>query len=131
MIRQVELTKSGQVHWNIAPLKKNTDGIATKLSQGAYAERALIPASPWLGKSIPPAPLVKFSETKSGTEFSWTTEVSSRWWIVQTNEGTGWKLTAILPGSSSRFSSSTDPSRISIRACSATGILSPPVVFQK
>ena len=130
ILRQVELAKSGQVHWNISPLKKDTDGIATKLLQGPYADEALIPASPWLGKSVPPAPIVKLTETKKGPEFSWTAESSTRWWIVQTKDATGWKLRAALPSSTTQFSAKGNPTAISVRGCSATGLLGLAVVFQ-
>jgi uncharacterized lipoprotein YddW (UPF0748 family) len=47
---------SGQVHFSMIALMQDRRGIGTALQTGAYAEAALVPASPWLGATPPPAP---------------------------------------------------------------------------
>lgn len=62
--RQVTLTRanpaaSGHVHFSMLALLQDRRGISTMLSQQAYAQVALVPASPWLGATLPPAPQLK------------------------------------------------------------------------
>jgi uncharacterized lipoprotein YddW (UPF0748 family) len=49
---------SGHVHFSMAALTQDREGIATTLAAGQYATPALIPAMPWLDKSAPAAPVV-------------------------------------------------------------------------
>ncbi|MGI8602355.1 MAG: glycoside hydrolase family 10 protein [Verrucomicrobiales bacterium] len=62
IVRQIDLARqlsrqpSGHVHWSIKALRQNRGGIAATLKNGPYAERALVPASPWLGSNPPQRP---------------------------------------------------------------------------
>ena len=61
LIRQIEATRAtpgatGNVHFSMKALLQNRDGIADKLKDGLYAEPALVPESPWLGKETPGKP---------------------------------------------------------------------------
>jgi uncharacterized lipoprotein YddW (UPF0748 family) len=47
---------SGHVHFSMAALIQDRDGIATLLQAGLYAQPALVPATPWLGATPAPAP---------------------------------------------------------------------------
>ena len=50
---------SGHVHFSMIALLQDRRGISTALSHQAYAQVALVPASPWLGATLPPAPQLK------------------------------------------------------------------------
>jgi uncharacterized lipoprotein YddW (UPF0748 family) len=63
IIEQIALTRTrpaadGHVHFSMAALMQNRQGIADQLRASTYASPALIPATPWLGRETPEAPSV-------------------------------------------------------------------------
>ncbi len=46
----------GHIHFSMAALMQDRDGLATQLQRGPYAVPALVPATPWLDDKPPPAP---------------------------------------------------------------------------
>jgi hypothetical protein len=50
---------SGHIHFSMAALMQDRDGIASLLQAGPYAQPALVPATPWLGGTPPPPPLLR------------------------------------------------------------------------
>jgi uncharacterized lipoprotein YddW (UPF0748 family) len=59
--QQIELTRknpgaSGHMHFSMAALLQNRQGVAELLRNGSYATPALVPASPWLEGEAPPVP---------------------------------------------------------------------------
>jgi hypothetical protein len=64
IVRQVEVTRTrpgtdGQLHFSMAPLMENRKGVADMLQTSVYQSPALVPATPWLGATPPPAPIVQ------------------------------------------------------------------------
>lgn len=63
VVDQIALTRArgsaapGQVHFSAKALAENWNGLVPAL-RTAYAAKALPPASPWLSKDVPPAPVV-------------------------------------------------------------------------
>ncbi|PHX86610.1 MAG: hypothetical protein CK538_02285 [Opitutia bacterium] len=58
---QIELLRTrpaatGHVHFSMVPLLKNARGLNDALAAGPYATPALVPATPWLDSTPPPAP---------------------------------------------------------------------------
>jgi uncharacterized lipoprotein YddW (UPF0748 family) len=49
----------GEIHFSMVALLQDRHGIAGKLSAGPYANAALVPATPWLDATPPPAPQLK------------------------------------------------------------------------
>jgi len=49
----------GHIHFSMAALMENRQGISDRLRNGPYASAALVPATPWLDASLPPAPSVE------------------------------------------------------------------------
>ena len=47
---------TGHIHFSLVALMQDRDGIGTLLQTGPYAQRALVPASPWLDDAPPAAP---------------------------------------------------------------------------
>ncbi len=47
---------TGHIHFSMAALMQDRDGVATLLSMGPYAQAALPPATPWLDADPPPTP---------------------------------------------------------------------------
>jgi uncharacterized lipoprotein YddW (UPF0748 family) len=107
IIRQIAATRAtpgatGNVHFSMKALMKNSGGIADKLKKGVYAEPALVPESPWLGHETPAKPQVSAKRTDDGVALE--TKVPSGkepWqWLVRISTAQGWK-TSILPGAAS------------------------------
>ena len=84
----------GHIHFSMAALLQDRDGIATKLQQGAYATPALVPATPWLDDQPPPAALLRLAgprvEIQPGAG-----EAAARW-AVWRRVGGRWRF-AVLP----------------------------------
>jgi uncharacterized lipoprotein YddW (UPF0748 family) len=58
--RQIELTRAqrgatGHIHFSMIALLQGRRGIDARLSAGPYAQDALVPATPWLDATVPPA----------------------------------------------------------------------------
>ena len=56
---------TGHVHFSMVPLLKNARGLNDVLAAGLYATPALVPATPWLDSTLPPAPTLAISPTKT------------------------------------------------------------------
>ncbi len=62
---QIDITRArsvgGQVHFSMAALSQNRDGLSKTLAANQYATPALVPAMPWLDKNLPAQPSVSVS----------------------------------------------------------------------
>jgi uncharacterized lipoprotein YddW (UPF0748 family) len=106
ILEQVRLTRelpgaTGNIHFSMKVFLENRDSIATQLGRGAYAEPALVPATPWLDSVPPRRPTVavrtdtvtgglSLRMLPGGKEEIWR-------WIVRTRTGETW-ATRLLPG---------------------------------
>ncbi|MCI0332279.1 MAG: family 10 glycosylhydrolase [Planctomycetes bacterium] len=104
LIRQIEATRaqpgaSGNIHFSMKALMHNYDGIADKLKAGVYAEPALVPESPWLGREAPARPEVAASRSDEGVivDMELPRNKSAWQWLVRVQTNNGWK-TVIVPG---------------------------------
>jgi uncharacterized lipoprotein YddW (UPF0748 family) len=50
---------TGNVHFSMAAFLTDRDSLNERLATGLYAEPALVPASPWLEKRVPPRPSLR------------------------------------------------------------------------
>jgi uncharacterized lipoprotein YddW (UPF0748 family) len=107
IIRQIEVTRAtpgatGNVHFSMKALMKNSGGIADKLNKGPYAEPALVPESPWLGHETPEKAEVSAKRTEGGVALKMKVPSGQEpWqWLVRMLTSKGWK-TSILPGAMS------------------------------
>ena len=62
--QQIDVTRlqpgaSGHVHFSMVALLEDRRGISTALRSGAYAQAALVPASPWLDAMAPTPPQIQ------------------------------------------------------------------------
>ena len=85
----------GVVHWSIGQLTRNPT-LSTALAEGVYKQTALVPASPWLGKKIPPVPKAKAHKKEGQIEINLTSSKEAFQWIVYTRYGKNWS-SAIYP----------------------------------
>ena len=85
---------SGHIHFSMAALMQDRDGIATLLQRGPYATPALVPATPWLDDQPPPAPRLRLAGARVAIEPG-VGEAAARW-AVWRRVGGAWVF-AVLP----------------------------------
>ena len=134
--RQIALSRSldsegeaGHIHWSIKALTRNKGGIASLLTRDLYQEKALVPASPWLGQEAPASPTVAAAPQTKGVLLSWTHDPMVRWWVVQTKTADRWSIAAVLEGSRIELALPKEPVMIAVRGVSASGVLGPATVM--
>ena len=135
---QVQITRrakeaSGNVLWSLHALQQDKNGVAQELVRQAYAQSALVPASPWLDSRLPDKPAASAARSGGSWKVSWkAVGPEPAWaWVVQQKGRAGW-ITEILPGRhTSKTLSLTAPDVISVRAVGRTGNLGPPAVLQR
>ena len=89
----------GEVHWRMSALMRNRV-LASKLERDLYVQPALVPATPWLGRSAPAKPKLTVSSEPGGRlalEVAPSDKERPWLWVVQTRTKTEW-TTQILPG---------------------------------
>jgi uncharacterized lipoprotein YddW (UPF0748 family) len=81
----------GIVHWSISSLMKNPN-MTNAILNGPYANQALVPASPWLNKTIPRAPQVAVAWYNDTLTISWThpDEKNIFHWVVYSQYNNKW-----------------------------------------
>jgi uncharacterized lipoprotein YddW (UPF0748 family) len=93
---QIALTRkqkgaSGAIHFSAKALMPNPGGIADELVK-AYAERALVPESPWLAEGKPPAkPEARLIKEKGLSRVSVSAGPGARFVVVRTQTGDKWE----------------------------------------
>jgi uncharacterized lipoprotein YddW (UPF0748 family) len=94
----------GVIHWSISSLTENPN-MAKGVLNGPYVKDALIPASPWLDKNAPAAPVVTVIPEGEQVKFNWTHPQESDVfrWIVYYKYGQNWDY-AILDRGARSFS---------------------------
>ena len=127
---------SGVIHWNASALQENRDGVGTRLIQGPFALRALVPASPWLGSQPPETPAI---EVGYGGQGPITIDLNAGKGrlsavVVQTHGEWAWK-TEIFPGNTRRIPvprtyRGTPPKEVRVLTVSSTGIESAPAIWR-
>lgn len=133
IIRQIEATRAqpgatGNVHFSMKALMQNFGGIADKLKAGVYAEPALVPESPWLGRETPAKPKVNVEADGSNVTVQMQGPRGKQpWqWLVQLQTAGG-QETAIVPGGESQYTIQlTDgetPKSVSVAGVSRLGKL--------
>ena len=90
------LPAGGHIHFSMAALMQDRDGIATRLQARAYAQPALVPATPWLDGTQPPAPQV-LPAGHGRASLRPAIGDSPRRWAVWRRSGGQWRF-AVLPG---------------------------------
>ena len=110
--RQRGTRAAGHIHFSMAALMQNRDGLATRLQAGAYAQAALVPATPWLDDQPPPAPTLRKAGSLVHIDPG-AGEAAARW-AVWRRQGGQWRF-AVLPGAQRQV----DPAGADILAVSA------------
>jgi len=97
VVNEIQLTRNlipksmGSVHWNLSSLTKNPS-LTKDLIEGPYKTPALVPASPWLNNSKPPAPIVKFINNTTDILVSWETNDDKTFkWVLYFQYDNKWE----------------------------------------
>ena len=124
--RAMEPESPGVCFFSMRHLMEDETPLGARLLEDLFAERALIPASPWLGAETPARPNVTVEA--GGVIFEPGREADVvRLWIVQWERGGRWN-TKILPGSSSRWEWPSAPTQVAVRAVGRSRTVGLPAV---
>jgi len=135
IVNQIKITRercdgvAGEAQWSMKCLMQDRGGLATALANGVYAERALIPASPWLERTAPAKPALAVA---SNGNLNWQPVGSEKisLWVLQTRSDHRWHTT-ILPGAARSLALVSPPEVVALTAIDRCGVASRPVVFQR
>jgi uncharacterized lipoprotein YddW (UPF0748 family) len=141
ILNQIALTRaqsgaSGNVYFSMRTLMADADNLPRKLISGPYANRTLVPASPWLDSVAPLAPIVRagWDASKQSSTLSLEPQGSEQtWvWLIRTRVGDSW-TTDVLPGMQRfytlpRTGNSVSADEVAVSAVDRTGNASAPVL---
>jgi len=131
VLEQIRLTRAlkgkpatGNVHFSMTVFMQDPDSLNEGLLREVYADRALVPASPWLDDRAPAAAMIALhSDAVSGSAVVDLTPASTRdvWlWVVQSRTTNGW-TTQILPADQRRVTFPARPLEVRARAVDRVG----------
>ena len=138
IVNQIRLTRtqagaSGHIHWNMKSLMRNTT-FDEVLEKEVYQQPALMPPSPWLGRSRPGKPTLAVSRGDSGLplEICWTPSASGQaWlWLLQTRTRGEWKREILPAAKTTRTWNGAPPEAVAVSAVNRNGQVSSPSVLQ-
>jgi uncharacterized lipoprotein YddW (UPF0748 family) len=135
VLQQIRLTRAlegstatGNVHFSMSVFMQDPDSLDERLLREAYADRALVPASPWLDDHAPGIPSVILrtdSLAGSSSLELHPASTSDLWlWVVQTRSTSGW-TTRILPGAERNILLASRPLDVRVMAVDRVGNTSP------
>ncbi|MBL8314882.1 MAG: family 10 glycosylhydrolase [Rubrivivax sp.] len=115
LLQRTRPEATGHIHFSMAALMQDRDGITTLLQMGPYAQPALVPATPWLDDQPPPAPMLRWAGARVLIEPA-AGEAASRWavWRRARGVGSSWRFEVL--GGSER---SLDPQGAEVLAVAA------------
>ncbi len=134
-VREIEATRrqpgaSGDILWHVRPLFQTNTAVAAALLRDVYGEPALVPASPWLSASNPPAPLLAVKVNGDSFKLKWKSgsDYDPWQWVLEKKVGARW-LMEIYPSTVRETSfvapqESLRPSSIALAAVNRYGNLS-------
>ncbi|MGX5820088.1 family 10 glycosylhydrolase [Chitinophaga lutea] len=89
----------GAVHWHIGSVMKNPN-MQKMLLTGPYKQDAIVPASPWLDNTPPPAPALNIRRDADSLRLNWTLaqgEDAFRW-VIYARYGNSWQTKVLTRG---------------------------------
>jgi uncharacterized lipoprotein YddW (UPF0748 family) len=141
LIRQIRHTQEtsgadGNIHFSMRALMPAEHDMGDRLHAAAYTTPAVVPASPWLGGTVPGRPRVSVESVGDGLEarFAATDTVSVWLWVVRSHVDGRWNLD-VVPGetASLRLPSGRtggEPDAIAVSAIERTGLEGPVAAYR-
>ena len=125
IVQQIGLTRSrpkagGHVHFSIAALMDNRQGISDQLKAGHYAGPALVPATPWLGSAAPGTPTVSAKSGANLINLKITPGKDNVHYAIWSRHGAEWRF-AVAPASKTEWSVAGDASAVVVSAIDRLG----------
>jgi uncharacterized lipoprotein YddW (UPF0748 family) len=110
-IDQIELLRSrpaagGHIHFSMAALMQDTQGLASLLQLGPYAQPALVPATPWLLAPAVGRPVLRLAGARVRIEPA--AGEAARRWAVSRRVGGAWRFAVVPAGERLLDSQSAD-----------------------
>lgn len=101
IVQQIGVTRSrpqagGHVHFSMAALMENRQGIADQLKAGHYASPALVPATPWLGSLRPGVPPVTAKKVAGAVDLKLVPGEETTHYAIWSRHGSEWRF-AVAP----------------------------------
>jgi uncharacterized lipoprotein YddW (UPF0748 family) len=134
--RQIKITRdqsgvTGEIFYHLRNLADNSalaDSVRT-----AYAQPALVPASPWLDSIPPDKPKLTIGESRAGLRFQWNTSGGEpAWlWVLQFRTNEVWTAEILPANETTRTFFNSEPDAISISAVDRVGNESEPAALKK
>jgi uncharacterized lipoprotein YddW (UPF0748 family) len=139
IVKQIHLTRGqsgagGNIHWSVKALVQNRRGVADLLPREAYAQPALVPATPWLDRLPPPPPKLNVNGGNGRLTLRWEpVNGEPAWlWLVQTRTGGAWANEIVPCQERSRVLDAQErPEIIAVSAVDRCGNIGPPAVLEK
>ena len=144
IVKQIQRSRgtagvTGNVLWSVNTLTQNRGKLGDTLVQQVYSQRALVPASPWLGNTPPPKPRLIVGKNLSPRQFNLHWEAADHtviaWWILQARAEGRW-ASEILPGTQTsrvitRHGKEQGPEFLAVTAVDRFGNTSPAAVRER
>jgi uncharacterized lipoprotein YddW (UPF0748 family) len=132
--RQIQIVRaqsvnSGEIHYHLRSILENR--ALAEAVRAAYAQPALVPASPWIESTPPGKPQLEVTAEKKFTSAQW--EISGgeqvRWWLLQFRTNAIWTTEIFPANQTSRIFENSSPDVLALRAVDRLGNLSEPEVL--
>jgi len=126
IVQQIGLTRSrpkagGHVHFSIAPLMENRQGISDQLKAGMYAGPALVPATPWLGNAGPGTPTVTAKPGARGISLKLSPGKDNAQYAIWSRHGNEWRF-AVAPASKTDWTVPEGATAVVVSAVDRLGV---------
>lgn len=124
-------TFDGHLHFSMAALLQDRDGVATRLRAGPYATPALAPPTPWLAEPAPAAPHGTWARGEGGARVLRATpggDTVLRQVVLWQRRGDAWTW-QVLPAARAAvagFAVAAGADALWLQALGRTGLASPP-----
>ncbi len=125
IVQQIGLTRTrpkagGHVHFSIAPLMDNRQGISDQLKAGHYAGPALVPATPWLRAEAAVAPVVTAARGANGIHLKLVAGKGIAHYAIWSRHGGAWRFD-VAPASKAEWSVAGDADAVVLSAIDRLG----------
>ena len=88
---------TGAILYNASAFRADRGGFASALATGAYASRAIPPASGWLDAAPPALPVVAAERQGALWRLAITGPTDARWWLVRWRAAGRWQQRLVRP----------------------------------
>ena len=100
IVDQIDVTRTrpasgGHVHFSMAALMENRKGIYDRLRMATYTGQALVPATPWLGSTLPGVPVVHAAHAANATMLTFNAGSNNALYAVWARYGDEWRFSVV------------------------------------